>query len=739
MIPSNSSNMTNGCDEISSNCVIWQGPDISCIDLCKGDTISEVTYKLATEVCNLITSGVTANPNLDGLDLTCLRISGTTPTTLVPVLQAMVTSICADSGSNLPPEDYVQDNLPIMILPLCLQYPDAGGNPVTQLRLDLFATLIANQVCDILTTIISIQATLTSYGNKIAVLEACVLPCNNTPVEVQIVPAECIISGGQSTNISAVVQALQLKYCALESAVGLPAAINSAISQTVIVSSYLTLTNNAVTYGSIAGWNPSPINLAQSFQNAWVVIDDMYSAIQNIQLNCCPSGCDAVTFGYVANGVINTSGEIDSLNFDFTSSSIPAAFNDCAGSTVVTITDALGAAITSTVNTSSLQSNAAGINISTGTLNTSQDLTTSVAFCVTNGSDTCSDVAVGIVTGIVPCPAIINVTGVTTDEATVSFINSIGINATYTIDILDSASVVVDTFIQNNPGATVTKIFTSLTPGNTYTVRVTVEKGGATNVCTNTASFTTDFTFIACNQGMDVAILFDYNSANLMQPIIDEFKTNSSDVTIQIDTLSTTNDYRIGLSIADQGTTTTPSYNTSTEYTALPASQKIIAPFVSAPSLYGYLTAVEMFQLNNGALFSSQINKLDTVDWPLGAGLTGDQPTGSLLASVVGSNFLNAFRPSASKIAVVITNELPSGNTGVFDSTSVASLAQLQQQCLTDGIKVIVLGNGASSTYTDPGGTTTTPWAEFAVATGGTFNVQATTATLNNALADVCT
>lgn len=735
MIPSNSSNMTNGCDSISSNCVIWQGPDISCIDLCNGDTISEVTYKLATEVCNLITSGVTANPNLDGLDLTCLNIPGTTPTTLVPVLQEMVNSICADSGSNLPPEDYVQDNLPIMTLPLCLQYNDAGGNPVTQLRLDLFATLIANKVCDILTTITSIQSTLTSYGDRIAILEACVLPCSGVIVEKQIVPT-CILPS-VLTDVSVLVLAIEARFCALENAVGLPSAINSAISQSVITASYTTLTNNAVTYGSITGWNAGANTLAKSFQNAWVVIDDMYTAIQNIQLNCCPSGCDAVTFGFIANGVTNSSGEIDTLNFDFTSSSIPAVFNDCSGSTVVTITDASSTSITSTVNVSSLQAIPSGVNISTGALNTSQDLSISVAFCVTNGSDTCSDVAAATVSGIVPCPAIINVTGVTTEDATVDFTNLIGVTATYVIDLLDGNGVIVDTYTQNNPGVTVTNTFVGLTPGTTYTARVTVTKGGKTVVCTNTTSFATDFAFIACDQGMDVAILMDYNDANLMQPIVADYKTNAPAISANIATLSGVNDYRIALGIADQASSATPTYNSSVEYTALPAVQKIVAPFPASPSIYAYVTAVEMFQTNNAATFDTQLNKLDTVDWPLGSGGGGTQPTGTLAASAI-SGFLNSFRPTASKVIVIVTNELPSGNTAVFDSTAVAELAALQQQCLVGGVKAIVLGDGAAITYTDGGGVTTTPWADFAIATGGTFSVNPDYVDLNNALLAIC-
>ena len=127
MIPTNSSGTTNGCDNISSNCVVWQGPDIACINLCSGDTISEVTSKIATKVCDIITNGVSANPSLAGLDLSCLNISGTTPTTLVPVLQEMVNAICSGSGStrsSLSPSSQVQDDLPTMTLPACMQYND---------------------------------------------------------------------------------------------------------------------------------------------------------------------------------------------------------------------------------------------------------------------------------------------------------------------------------------------------------------------------------------------------------------------------------------------------------------------------------------------------------------------------------------------------------------------------------------------------------------------------------------
>ena len=59
----------SGCNSISSNCVLWQGPDIECIDLCKGDTVSEVVYKLANELCTLLDKF-----NVDTYDISCVSL-----------------------------------------------------------------------------------------------------------------------------------------------------------------------------------------------------------------------------------------------------------------------------------------------------------------------------------------------------------------------------------------------------------------------------------------------------------------------------------------------------------------------------------------------------------------------------------------------------------------------------------------------------------------------------------------
>jgi len=739
MIPTSSSATTNGCNNISSNCVIWQGPDIACIDLCNGDTVSEVVAKLATEVCDLITNGVVSNPSLTGLDLTCLNIPGVTPTALVPVLQAMVVQICANkpgSTSSETQKAQVQADLPIMTLPLCLQYDDVNGNPVTQLRLDLFATLIAQQVCNNLSSINVIQSTLTSYNTRLATLEACVLPCSGAVVEAQVVPT-CIINVGQLTNVSTLLLALEIRYCALEAAVGLPTAINNTISQSVITASYITLTNTSVSYGSIAGWNTSPVNFAQSMQNAWVVIDDMYAAITNIQINCCPTGCDQVVFGYVTSNIL-TQGEITSLNFNFQTSTIPATFNDCAGSTVIKITDALNNVITQTVSVSSLQNNASGVSVGLPTLNTNQNLTVSVAFCATDGTDTCSDTILSTVTGVVPCPTEITMSAINSTSATVSFVNLIGLTAVYTIDILDSSNVLVATFVQNSPGATVSHTFTGLIPGTNYTTRVTVAKGGTTVVCPNTQAFSTITGVAPCDTGMDVAFILDYTAS--MGTEIESIKAGITTVISSIISESSPNDYRLGLVLADEGSTSTPTYNTSVEYLALPASQRVIN---TGSTTWQFITAVEMFATNNTSTFQAQLAKINTgaptANWPIGSGVNGPEPTDTAIGLVVEANqFLGAFRSGVAKYLIIITDNLPSGDDDAFNATDVARLNSLQVTCSLAGIKCFVLGAGVDRGYTPSGGSVTYPWRTFALGTDGNWNLDSSPATISSQIVNGC-
>tara|TARA_R100000544_G_scaffold30514_1_gene16758 strand:- start:406 stop:2643 length:2238 start_codon:yes stop_codon:yes gene_type:complete len=744
MIPTNSSNTTNGCDNISSNCVVWQGPDIACIDLCSGDTITEVTYKLATKVCTLITDGVSANPSLTGLDLTCLNIAGITPTTLVPVLQAMVVQICANTGtgqipnedSNLSGSSQVQNDLPIMTLPACLQYNDASGNPVTTLRLDLFATLISQQVCTNLASIQVINTTLTSYSSRLDILEACVLPCSAAVVEKKVVPT-CIINVGTLTDVSVLLLALEVRFCALETAVGLPAAINLAIGQSIIASSTSSLSGNNASYGSLSGWNTTVSNLAQSVQNAWVVIDDLYSALSTVQTNCCPSGCDAITFGYTTSNKLNSAGLITGINFNFLTSVVPNNFNDASGFSILKVTDVAGLVAQTTTSVSALQNNNSGINLSLGSLNTAQNLTAQVQFGFTDGVTVCEDTISITIPGIVPVPVSILNTSITSTAVTVSFTQLLGTTAVYEIDILNASDVVVATYKQTNPGTTVSHQFTGLTPGSGFKTRVTVAFNGGSAIAP-LVPFNTVSAAKACSAGMDVAFVIDYTST--MGTEINAIKAGIATIISSVTSKVGSNVYRLGLVTADENTATTPTYNTSSAYTALPAAQRIIN---TGTGVYQYITAWEKFQNNNSASFTTQINKLNTgaptANVPLGVGVGAAEPTDMAIGQIIeASNFLGAYTANSAKYVVVITDQLPSGSDDKFDATDAARLNSLQATALTAGIKIIVCGAGTGITYTPAGGTAYYPWRELALNTGGNFNASESPATIASLITNSC-
>ena len=742
MIPTNSSGTTNGCDNISSNCVIWQGPDITCIDLCSGDSISEVTFKLATKVCDLITNGVTANPSLTGLDLTCLNIAGKNPTELVPVLQEMVNSICSNNtggGSNLNPKSTTLANLPIMTLPACMQYTDANGNPVTELRLDLFATLIAQQVCTNLASINLINSTLTSFSSRLDILEACVLPCSGAVVEVQIIPT-CVSTVGVLTNVSVVVLALESAFCTLRDAVGTAALINNAIGQTNITGSYTTLSNTSVSYGSIGGWqNPAP-TLAQSVQNAWIVIDDMYSAITSIQTNCCPGGCDSVVFASTHASQFDVStGLIDAITFNFTSSSIPSTFNDCSGSSVITLTDVNGLSLAQTVSVSSLQNVPSGFAFQTAALVTTQDLTVSIDYCVTDGTDTCTTILGSTVTGYIPCPSNIQITAVTQTGFTFGFTQSLGVNAIYVVDVLDvSGTTVIATSTINSPGPNPSVTFTGLVPDTNFQVRITATYLGGTIQCPLTPAAT--LTGVApCSEGMDVAFVIDYTGS--MGGIIDSVKAGVATLVSTIQTSSGANDYRLSLVTADEYATSMspiPSYNTCADYTGLPAAQKVNN--LGTNSSRQLITAWEMFQNNNGTTFTTQLNKLNKgVDGTcinLGNGSGTPEPSDYAAQLVVNSNFTGSFRSGIAKYVIIVTDKLPGGTGDSWNNTVWAGIQSMITFANLNGIKYFVCGPGVNIT----GGSVTPlyPWRELATQTSGGFNASADASAISGQIIAGC-
>lgn len=378
MIPVSSSNYQQGCNPISSNCVIWQGPDLPLIGLCKGDTISDVIAKLADELTEIQTS-----TSIAGVDLSCLQLS-TAPESIEDLFQVIVNELCSLDGRCDTLESGTGGGATAEItatLPLCLQYTNVENDLVTQLPIDQYAELVAAKVCDILADITTINTTLSDHETRITTLEGNTSSDYTTP---QITP-NCVLPS-VPTDIDVVLDELEDQFCTLDSTLGGSTSLLAASTyQCDLLSSDNQLSGSG-TMSSIEGWNTQVNNVAQSLQNMWLTLCDMRAAIKDIQTNCCTIDCNDIIF--TAFGTYAS----DTITLNFGGTVIPADFTECnsAGNTV-TITDAAANTYTTTVSvTNALAGNdTETIDISGSALSGLSNYTVTITLCTNNGSITC--------------------------------------------------------------------------------------------------------------------------------------------------------------------------------------------------------------------------------------------------------------------------------------------------------------------------------------------------------------
>ena len=379
MIPVSSSNYQQGCNPISSNCVVWQGPDLPIIGLCNGDTVSDVIAKLADKLVE-----VTDSVSITGVDLSCLQLS-TAPETIEDLFQVIVNEICslgsrcddleAGGGGSTGTSEIIAS------LPACLQFTNAQNDLVTQLPIDEYAELVAAKVCELIADITTLETTVNDHETRITTLENATGSDYTTP---QITPS-CVLPA-VPTDIDVVLDELEDQFCTLNDTLGgSTSLLASSTYQCDLLASDNQLAGSG-TMSSLEGWNIPVNNVAQSLTNMWLTICDMRAAIKDIQTNCCGATCNDVIFmgfGSYSDGTIT-------LNFGGTV--IPNGFTECttAGATV-TITDAAANTYTTTVSVSDalLGNDTEDVDISGSALSEVSNYTVTISLCVTDGDITC--------------------------------------------------------------------------------------------------------------------------------------------------------------------------------------------------------------------------------------------------------------------------------------------------------------------------------------------------------------
>jgi len=414
MKPISSNSQKENCSPISSNCVIWQGPDLPCINLCKGDTVSDVIYKLATELCEIQSS-----LNFTNLDFECiLGICGTTTQpdlTLPELIQFIFDKICCTyqaietgTGGNTGKPGGTTYEEPILSLPPCLQYIDPiTGLPVTELVLSEFVLRLAQKFCDISNTVTIHTSQISSLDSRVTVLENA--PCCYTPPTVTPV---CVLPS-IPTQMDQVLSAVESEFCSLVTVLGSNTDISNAGAQQCPNLNAEAALSQTGTMSGLPNWNSVVNNFAQSMQNLWITVCDMRAAISSLK-NCCAVDCSSFILGFTA---LETDSTRENITIIFNSLTvIPSGFTNCPSLSTIKVTDGT---TTYTITGFDLAANATlpggySFSITPGLLNNALPHTVTVEGCVTKDSYVCEKT----VSQVLPVPTTTTTTSSTTTTTT---------------------------------------------------------------------------------------------------------------------------------------------------------------------------------------------------------------------------------------------------------------------------------------------------------------------------------
>ena len=313
------------CSPISSNCVVWQGPTLTCINLCTGDTISDVVAKMAEELCILLDQ-----TNINNYDLTCLGITACGPKDFQALIQLLIDKIC--ELNNLPTDNTRTEttcpDCPVTVA-TCLRETDTNL-PATMQLLD-YVQMLANKICSLIDQIGDLQVQVDNLDIRVTALENAVPPSFTLPsIIVDCTLSEGTIIGGNSYTIDLILNALINNdiygYCELLGATGLPAELSSAVASACITSSTPTLSNPPVPFGTeyFGSWVSSPTTVADTITNLWISICDIYDAVSNISLTVQDTNTiDLELTSGVLTANIQDTGWFPLLGFDFMGDNAP--------------------------------------------------------------------------------------------------------------------------------------------------------------------------------------------------------------------------------------------------------------------------------------------------------------------------------------------------------------------------------------------------------------------------------
>lgn len=480
MIP-NKSNTTNGCDSTSSNCVVWQGPDLSCVKVCNGDTISDILAKMCESIVSI--TSTSTGVDISTINQLCLEETYGVANNVQALIQNIITELC--KVHNHPENDPCSCIIP---LPDCLQYTDEMGNTVTHLPLydgktgDSYAVLLANKICQNINAINQLQNTTTNHEGRIVSLEQ---RPTAEPYRAPKVVTRYVGNVGRAQDMESVIVSLDEELGELSSALGKSSAINTALNVAPNFSDRDRLSGKG-TMSAISQWNVNPFNMAQSFQNLWITMNDTRNAVQSIKETVASPLCKDVTLGVTGSVQKTDTGGFNAIKIDFTSTTVPSGYTACdSRGTKLTITDASLNTVVLYADVVNQYQNQSTYDVTTnlmGNLDTGSNYSVRVDFCVSNGDNQCSEVFNFTIDNELSCPDL-DIGTLTSDSAPFS-ITRVDIPSNkghvVSVNLLSSGGSLIDSRSYTSFSSGIAGTFTNLQAATQYQMRVEITRSGST-------------------------------------------------------------------------------------------------------------------------------------------------------------------------------------------------------------------------------------------------------------------
>jgi hypothetical protein len=463
----------SGCDPVSSNCIVWQGPDIACLSLCKGDSVSTVVFKLATELCELMDTF-----DITNYDLSCLNLTQCSPEDFQSLIQLLINKICELNNITPPTPGGTTTGCPdcTVAIASCFYYTNPLGDTVTSMQLSDYVLAIGNRICTIVNQNGTITGQVLDHENRLLVLENEPDPIFPMP---KITPT-CILPV-VSTDIDVVVKELESQFCTLRQYTGTPIEIMSAVNAMCSGLSTQNKLNGVGSMSTIPGWiqDINLNNLAHSFNNIWLTICDLRNAVSFIQSNCCTTGCDSI--------VLDVDGEVTSpttLRLIFTGT-IPNNYIDApVSASSITIQNSSGG-VTQYLNNVAIKSGYydAGLPLNIMLDNPpsgNQDLLVTITsrFYDSTTASVCESFIQMTVLGLTTCPTMILTPSYTTLDYAFTWNGTLP--ATIIVQLTNSTgSTVLASNVVTISSSAVSGMFINLLSGTAYGIRLSI--GG--NIC----------------------------------------------------------------------------------------------------------------------------------------------------------------------------------------------------------------------------------------------------------------